>query len=585
LADVVAAWAIQHERLLIADEGDALKPAVFLVDDDGAVIPLDATLARVKSALARVGINAAEPMYAWMVNRLQTSAVNDGARRVRLERYVARRGARLFISDGPTQIVVADAGRPLRTVSNGFDGILFTADAVLPPWNPDAAPVDPLTLAILQPNLEPPSEVPEYTADAQRLLLRGLLVAMLAGLRPIPSLVALGGSDGGKTTLSRGITRLLLGGTGDVCDSQVDARDFASLVSSRPLVAIDNLDAAPPPWLHDAIATAVTGGQIQRRELYTNGAILAKPITASLLITSRTAAFASRADIMERLCPLFVTSPARRLPESELFGELAEARDGALVWLARIAAEALARAAMAPESLPGRFVDWARVVWALDPQSGPSALEAMARAQQLAITDPDPLAAKIVAYLREHEALEGVPKGIVETIDCYHELEYLGGGKAIARRLRELAKGFLPRAGINVSTRTSGHDRIWLFTRAAPPAEAGHGGETEKTEKNILLTPVDFAPTGGGVLDGGNEGAGVPNPPLNSPNLRRPPRVATAKAARPILAATVPVRHDAAWTPASTAPAPVVALDRIVRGTLDDEEDDNRPLAPGEDDL
>jgi hypothetical protein len=188
----------------------------------------------------------------------------------------------------------------------------------------------------------------------------------------------------------------------------------------------------------------VTGGQIQRRELYTNGTILAKQITASLLITSRTAAFANRADIMERLCPLFVTSPARRLPESELFGELAESRDGALVWLARIAAEALARSAMAPERLPGRFVDWARVVWALDPQSGPSALEAMARAQQLAITDPDPLAAKVVEYVREHRALDGIPKAIVETIDHYHELEYLGGGKATRGGCASWPRGSCP---------------------------------------------------------------------------------------------------------------------------------------------
>ena len=483
LADVLAAWGIRHGRLLVADDGGGLSRSVFLVDDDDAVIPLVDRSQRVEDALARVGINGSEATFNWTVKRLRTAAVNEGARPVKLEQYVARRDGRLYISCGPTKIVVAEAGLPLRTVRNGADGVLFQGDAVLTVWNPEAAPVDPLTLAVLQPNLETPPEAPEYTPDAQRLLFRAMLISMIAGQRPLPAIMALGSSDGGKTSLTRGIVRLILGGDADVCDAQGDARDFNALISSLPLVAIDNLDGDPPPWLHDALATAVTGARVGRRVLYTDGDVSAKKITATLLITSRTANFAKRNDIMERLFPLFVTSPKRRRADSELYGELAHARDGALAWLARRAADALARSASAPDKLPGRFVDWARTVWALDPQLGPVALEAMARAQQLAIVDPDELGAAIVAYLRKHAVLEGTPTEIVELLDPSKDLlPHFGGGKAIARRLRELAKGFLIKAGVKGEERSSGNGSKWRFVLAAAPRRASVGGEMENLE-------------------------------------------------------------------------------------------------------
>jgi hypothetical protein len=489
LADVLAEWLVAHERLLVADDGDAARPREFLVDDDDRVMELDKDDPLVRYALDDAGVNACNLMYAWIINRLKAAA-NRRAKRVRLERYVARRGGRIYISCGPTRIVVAEAGMPLRAVRNGEDGVLFTADAVLPAWDPTAEPVDPMALAVFRPNLEVPPEVPEYTAEVQQLLLRATLVAMVGGLRPVPAMVPLGASSGGKTTLARGIVRLVRGPEGDVSAVSADKRDFDALTTRRPVVAFDNLDGQAPSWFADAFATAVTGGRSDARTLYTNDDVNSRPKTAALVVTTRTATFAKRNDIVERLLPLFVASPAVRLPESELFDALAEARDGALAWLAQMAAEAAARYSQAP-ALPGRLVDWARTAWALDPILGPVALAAMSKAQQLAVADGDEFAAKLVAYLETYLVLEGTPKQLLELIDPSKELPDLGGGKAIARMIRELKDGVLAQMGVDVSTRRCGNATVWVFRRPAVDWGTRRIGEAEEDNELNHLSPGD----------------------------------------------------------------------------------------------
>ncbi|HZN68332.1 MAG TPA: hypothetical protein VFB66_23805 [Tepidisphaeraceae bacterium] len=487
LADTLADWGVGHERLLVANDGDAARPVEFLVDDEGRVVELDKDDPLIRYALDDAGVNAGNLMYAWIVNRLKATA-NRRARRVKLERYVARRDGRLYLSCGPTQIVVAEAGvSGLRVVRNGADGVLFTADAVLPAWDPSAEPVDPTTLAVLQPTLEPPHEAPEYTPRVQRLLLQAALVALAGGLRPVPAIVPLGASAGGKTTLARAIVRLLRGPEGDVSTISGDKRDFDALTTRRPVVAFDNLDGQAPSWFPDAFATAVTGGRADGRALYTNDDVNSRPKTAALVVTTRTANFAKRPDIVERLLPLYMLRPPRRLPDAELFDRLAEARDGALAWLARMAVEAAARSPQAPP-LPGRLVDWARTVWALDPERGPAALAALSKAQQLAVADGDELAAKLVEYLGTHDALEGTPKQIVDTIDPRRELPDLGGGKAIARMLRELAEGLLDQMGVTVGARRSGNNTVWVIRRATADTSARRNGETEEPDE-LVGTP------------------------------------------------------------------------------------------------
>jgi hypothetical protein len=423
-------------------------------------------------------------MYAWIVNRLKATA-NRRARRVKLERYVARRDGRLYLSCGPTKIVVAEAGvAALRIVQNGEDGVLFTADAVIPAWDPSAAPVDPMTLAVFQPTLEPPYETPEYTPRLQQLLLRATLVAIVGGLRPVPAIVPLGASAGGKTTLARAIVRLLRGPEGDVSTISGDKRDFDALTTRRPVVAFDNLDGQAPPWFADAFATAVTGGRSDGRTLYTNDDVNSKPKTAALVVSTRTANFAKRPDIVERLLPLFMVRPPTRLPDAELFDGLAAARDGALVWLARMAAAAAARYPQAPP-LPGRLVDWARTVWALDPELGPAALAALSKAQQLAVADGDEFASKLVDYFGTHDVLEGTPTQLVKEIDPQKELPDLGGGKAIGRMLRELADGVLAQMDVTVNVHKSGNNTIWTLRHVTVSTGARRNGETEESDELV----------------------------------------------------------------------------------------------------
>jgi len=117
--------------------------------------------------------------------------------------------------------------------------------------------------------------------------------------------------------------------------------------------------------------------------------------------------------------------------------EVAAARDGCLVWLAEAAVASIHMMDNAPGDLPGRFVDFERVVWTLDKGAAPLALHALQRAQLLSVTDPDPLLSAIVTYIGD-----GLKGGAVEVVRELTrrgaELPHFGGGKAIANRLREM---------------------------------------------------------------------------------------------------------------------------------------------------
>jgi hypothetical protein len=586
LADTLADWGVEHGRLLVADDGDAARPVEFLVDDEGRVVELDKDDPLIRYALDDAGVNAGNLMYAWIVNRLKATA-NRRARRVKLERYVARRDGRIYLSCGPTKIVVAEAGvAELRIVRNGEDGVLFTADAVFPAWDPSAAQVDPMTLAALQPTLEPPSEAPEYKPRVQQLLLRATLVAIVGGLRPVPAVVPLGASAGGKTTLARAIVRLLRGPEGDVSTISGDKRDFDALTTRRPVVAFDNLDGQAPPWFPDAFATAVTGGRSDGRTLYTNDDVNSRPKTAALVVSTRTANFAKRPDIVERLLPLFMVRPPTRLPESELFDELAEARDGALAWLARMAVEAAARYPQAPP-LPGRLVDWARTVWAIDPESGPEALAALSKTQQLAVADGDEFASKLVDYLGTHDVLEGTPKQLIDKIDPKHDLPDLGGGRAIARMLRELTDGLLAQMGVTVRTRTSGNATVWVIRRATAGTGARSNGETEESDELVDTHQGDRDV--GAAATAREEGRdGVHAAPLLRCSVGDPDPHESDARGRDLMPLSALVEQQArAAVAAAERKALALAAPNLgqAEGTLIDDDDDDGPLGPDDDPL
>ena len=465
VAQAIAGFLAARGRLLLDVSGDPLNPAPYVVGDGGEILPLADDLLLFRAMLSECGLNATEATFNWTVAHLQARCVQEG-QRVKLARWWARRSDALYLSCGPRALVKA---RNLELLPNGAEGVAFAADACLPEWTPVHEGTPPSELRALCPPLEAPPEVPAYTPEVQKALLTAWLLALVGGVRPLPLLALIGARGSGKSTAARAICKLLLGEQGDVADPSLDERSFSVAVTRLPVLAIDNLDDDPPDWLQNALAQAVTGGNVTRRQLYTDAALLSLPVTAGIVVTTRTAAFAARPDILERVLPLFVADlpDKERWGDGDLMRQVLKERNAVLSLLAQTAGRLLPRTWNAPSGLASRFQDFAKLLWAWRQEEDvQSALEAWRAAQQLSIVDLDPLAQAVLEYLPA-EGFRGSASDLVRAlVNRGADLPYQGGGKAIARKLRELAPT-LRLAGIRLQEERDAHGHtVWAVWRA-----------------------------------------------------------------------------------------------------------------------
>lgn len=460
----IAEWLLARGRLLLdvgQDTEQGGRP--YVRGDDGALWPLGPDSVATRRLLHAAGLNGTEIAYRFICEELVMAAFERGER-VRLVRWQHGRDGALHVSSGPCELVRANGGQ-LELLPNGTDGVWFAGDAAYPAWRPTTA-VDPFALAAFRPNLAMPLEAPAYTPQVQRLLLGTYFAALVSGVRPLPVLIALGPKGGGKTRLCAALLHALLGPTADVAPLSADKRDFSTLVTSRPLAALDNVDTDLPPWFMDQLAITVTGGNVESRVLYTDGDVLTRPITAAVAVTTRTASFA-RPDVAERSLPLLTREfdDAQRRADSALMAEVDAQRDGLLSWATLTGAELLAARTQAPDGLPLRFIDFARLVWAYCRQrpnrpDATAALVALRQAQSLTVGEADELIEAIATHFSDiatDGAWRGTPKELVAALESVGaELSFLGGGKAIARRLRE-GRATLQLLAIRLTERSCGN--------------------------------------------------------------------------------------------------------------------------------
>jgi hypothetical protein len=474
---ILAPWLLDHGRLLLDVGQDA--PAggrPYLVADDGAVWPLERDALGPRRALYEAGLNATETAYRFVLEAL-VMELYKAAPRVTLARWQRSTDAALYVSCGPCHVVRARGGS-LERLPNGADAVWFASDACYPAWTP-SPPVEPSTLPAFCPPLEGPPEVSGYGADVQRELLSVWVAALVSGLRPLPMLALIGRKGGGKSTLARAILRMFLGPACDVAGLRDDARDFEVSVTTSPVYGLDNVDSAPFPWVGDALARTVTGYSPEARKLYSDDQKVTRPVTAALVVTTRTASFA-RPDVAERTLPLLTAefADSDRLADSDLLEAVNGARDGLLSWAALTAWALLSERRQAPAGLPLRFVDFARLTWAYEQQQGrpelaASMLLSLRQAQALCIGDADPLVEAILAGFDQiadgKGGWSGSASALVKALaDVGCEMPYLGGGQRIANGLRE-ARGTLDLMGVNLRELGRGQGQRTLFMLSRSP--------------------------------------------------------------------------------------------------------------------
>lgn len=175
VADAIVHWFLDHGRHIIDTGRDlAAGGRAYLVGDDGAPWPLERDGLQVRLLLDQAGVNASEPVFQFVFEALTVAAYRDG-RRIRLSRWQHSRDRRLYISCGPSHLVRVMNGA-LTKSPNGADDVWFSAPHCYSAWEP-VAPFRPTDLPALNPYLEAPNEVPDYTREVQALLFEAWVAA------------------------------------------------------------------------------------------------------------------------------------------------------------------------------------------------------------------------------------------------------------------------------------------------------------------------------------------------------------------------------------------------------------------------
>jgi hypothetical protein len=177
--------------------------------------------------------------------------------------------------------------------------------------------------------------------------------------------------------------------------------------------------------------------------LYSNTALERRRARAIPLLSTRNAACVARPDVAQRTLPLLTGEfeAGRRQSDQKLLAEIEAQRPALLTWLAEQAVTLLPRLSQAP-ALPSRFTDFAALVWAFDPDLAQPALAALQQAQALVVSEEDKLLAALIEsadeLLGESNTWHGRAGELVKALNGLGaDLPYLGGGKAIAFKLRE----------------------------------------------------------------------------------------------------------------------------------------------------
>lgn len=430
------------------------------------LVKLDKESVQAKIAIAEwFKVNPASSTFNLILEDLRLRTI-DRAPRILLSHYQEYRDNKLYISCGPEHLVRAHTNG-LEKLPNGSDGVWFAEDSTYPEWTPEE-PVDPLSLSPFRPSLQTPAEAPRYTTEGQQRLVVAWMIARLSGIDQLPLLVVRGGRGSGKTELAKAILRTF-DPADTVQEAPNDRRDFAAKLVHSSVIGLDNLDEDVHGWMKDMLAAAATGMKLSQRRLYSNYDLATAIPRAGVLITSRTAAWA-RADVAERSIVLNVTSmQCRREADETLKEAVVENRNRLMTYLALHAWRARHLMNEAPD-LPGRFVSFARLVWAYGRVIGWDAAPVLRAAiimQSLTAADSD----EMVSALLEHWAdissdngWSGTPTELVNALEeAGAKLPHYGGGKAIATVLREL-KPILRTVGFELGERKQGSNTVFSLS-------------------------------------------------------------------------------------------------------------------------
>jgi len=201
--------------------------------------------------------------------------------------YLAATNTWYMALDSIHAVKITSAGAEL--VGNAIDGLLL-----LPAGQPIEIDIDAINASTLGMKVESDSAMGKFFAasyssptDLQIFSTR-IIALLFPQIFDARSIIILGGEKGcGKSVLAEKAGLLIQGERFRVSRLADKREDAEILFTSRTLVVLDNLDYPPTMKKYtDLLCQCVTGGGVEKRQLYSDNTILSFPYIASLILTS-----------------------------------------------------------------------------------------------------------------------------------------------------------------------------------------------------------------------------------------------------------------------------------------------------------
>lgn len=253
-----------------------------------------------------------------------------------------RQGDAVYISNGDTAMCRVKDGK-CEMVQNGTDGVVFLRGNTLAPWKlVDGDGMDPFAEA-------PIFKDASWTDESGPMNMRLWVVNLFAQHRTKPILLITGKAQSGKTRMACAVKEILgvrRRGKADKAPLDVEEDDkgreaFWIAINNGKVEIFDNLDTKIK-WVSNAFQNAATGGQMKRRQLYSDDGESIYDANASIILTSNNPLFSTEGDggMADRIITLNLASRSWSAEDS-IDADIAAHRDDYLTWMARTLAKAL----------------------------------------------------------------------------------------------------------------------------------------------------------------------------------------------------------------------------------------------------
>jgi len=300
----------------------------IFIDDDKRIIPIISNNEELKLLLNRMGVNAAKDYYNYVVNEIQTFAVDNGTKiEIHNFCYYDRKKNALYLFNNEN-IVYKIMPDSIEELENGDEGIMFNYRADNEPF--EFVEIDDninYFEKYVTDSMNVDTEMTNLNANEYKILLSvWFLSTFFESIMPSKVLlVAIGERGSRKTSTLRRLGIILFGSKYNVSQLPSKPEDFDTIVTNSHLVILDNVDTGKS-WLNDKLATVATGQNIEKRILYTTNEMAKYPAKTYLAVTSRTPQF-TRDDVADRLIGIYLTKVGGYIPENDVMVDVIDNRN------------------------------------------------------------------------------------------------------------------------------------------------------------------------------------------------------------------------------------------------------------------